>query len=262
MPIYCANCVDFMETEMDADSVDMTLTSPPYDDLRTYNGYTFDLESIAEQLYRITKQGGVIVWVVGDQTKNGDESGTSFRQALHFKEIGFKLLDTMIYAKTPRGIIGSNQYTYLQCFEYMFVFSKGMPTTFNLIYDRKNKTAGQKYRHHRRETEGNLHYDDNRTWETKAYGRRTNIWEYVGGSGITSDKIAFKHPAIFPEKLAEDHILSWTNPNDLVFDPMCGSGTTGKMALKHNRRFIGVDISEEYIEIARQRLNLPQQGFL
>ena len=88
--LHCANCVDFMQN-METDSVDMTLTSPPYDDLRTYNGYHFDFESIARGLFRITKQGGVVVWVVADRTKDGDESGTSFRQALYFKEIGFKL---------------------------------------------------------------------------------------------------------------------------------------------------------------------------
>ena len=252
--LHCANCVDFMQ-DMEAESVDMTLTSPPYDDLRTYNGYTFDFEAIAKGLFRITKQGGVVVWVVGDKVKNGNESGNSFRQALFFQEIGFSLFDTMIYAKKPRGAIGSSNQSYLQCFEYMFVLSKGIPKTRNLIYDRPNKRSGSMETKQYRDCDGKIH--KGASFQRQKVGRRTNIWEYVTGNGnTTSDKIAFQHPAIFPEKLAQDHILSWSNPNDLVFDPMCGSGTTGKMALLNNRRFIGVDISQEYIDIATERLGL------
>lgn len=258
--LHCANCVDFMAT-MKAESVDMTLTSPPYDDLRDYNGYTFDFEAIAKQLFRITKQGGVVVWVVGDKVKNGNESGTSFRQALYFQEIGFNLFDTMIYAKTPRGAVGSSNHGYLQCFEYMFIISKGIPKTRNLLCDRPNSKAGKKTQKHHRNSNGKQNYTNRYTIAKQ--GKRTNIWEYpIGNNLSTKDKIAFQHPAIFPEKLAEDHILSWSNEGDLVFDPMCGSGTTGKMALKHNRKFIGVDISQEYIDIAEQRLNPPQQKLL
>lgn len=239
-----------MET-MNAESVDLTVTSPPYDDLRDYNGYAFDFESIARQLCRVTKEGGVVVWVVADRTKEGDESGTSFRQALYFKEIGFKLFDTMIYAKTstrPTGFKG-----YSQNFEYMFIFSKGTPKTINLIKDKINKSFGRTERVKHRLPNGKLIKREYKSREK--HQKRTNIWEYLTGSTHTSkDKFAYVHPAIFPEKLAEDHILSWSNAGDLVFDPMCGSGTVGKMALKHNRRFIGIDCSEEYIEIARQRL--------
>ena len=251
--LHCANCVDFM-ADMRSDSVDMTLTSPPYDDLRTYNGYTFDFESIAKGLFRITKQGGVVVWVVADKTKDGDESGTSFRQALYFKEIGFKLFDTMIYLKKPRGATGSLK-TYWGTFEYMFVLSKELPKTINLLMDRKNKESVKENRGTTRYKDGSLKSKIRNGYGE--YGRRTNVWEYHVGCGhSTLDKIAFQHPATFPEKLAEDHILSWTNPNDLVFDPMCGSGTTGKMALLNNRRFIGVDISQEYVDIATERLGL------
>ena len=251
--LHCANCVDFMQN-MEVDSVDMTLTSPPYDDLRTYNGYDFDFEAIAKGLFRITKQGGVVVWVVADRTKDGDESGTSFRQALYFKEIGFKLFDTMIYAKKGSG--GKRFNRYIPVFEYMFIFSKGKPKTTNFLMDRPNKHAGKLQGGQTlRDTKGEL-----TSRKTKSviptHGKRTNIWEYTIGGGGTKDKIAHQHPAIFPEKLAQDHILSWTNPNDLVFDPMCGSGTTGKMALLNNRRFIGVDISQEYIDIATERLGL------
>ena len=251
--LYQDDCVNIM-SDMEAESVDLTITSPPYADLRTYNGYTFDFENIAKQLYRITKQGGVVVWVVADKTKNGNESGTSFQQALRFKEIGFNLFDTMIWEKF--NALGANR-RYYQCFEYMFVFSKGMPVTTNLICDRPNAKAGKVLYDHVRKVDGTLKSDKEKTWKVKEYGKRTNIWKYATGYGCkTTDKIAYEHPAIFPEKLAEDHILSWSNEDDIVFDPMCGSGTVGKMALLNNRQFIGVDISEEYIAIAKERLGL------
>ena len=250
--LYHGDCVDIM-AGMEADSVDMVLTSPPYDDLRTYNGYRFDFESIAKGLYRITKQGGVVVWVVGDQIKDSDESGTSFRHALYFKEIGFNLFDTMIYAKHAPVITGFKGY--YQCFEYMFVLSKGTPETINLLLDRPNKGVYKSRWTANRQRDGTV--KKRKRKECKPYSRRWNIWKYtVSGGNTTKDKIAHQHPAIFPEKLAEDHILSWTNPNDLVFDPMCGSGTTGKMALLNNRQFIGVDISAEYIAIAKERIGI------
>ena len=250
--LHVSECVEFMQNQMQPESVDLTITSPPYDDLRDYNGYIFDFGSIAEQLYRVTKIGGVVVWVVGDKTENGSETGTSFRQALYFKEVGFNLFDTMIYAKPPRGAVGNNK-GYWQSFEYMFVLSKGTPKTINLLRDRRNKRAKLPDTPNKRLKDGSMRRisrPGHGEW-----GRRTNIWEYkIGGFNHTKDKVAFEHPAIFPEKLAEDHILSWSNVGDLVFDPMCGSGTVGKMALKHNRQFIGVDISAEYIDIATERL--------
>ena len=247
--LHCANCVDFM-ADMEADSVDMTLTSPPYDDLRTYNGYTFDFESIAKGLFRITKQGGVVVWVVGDKI-NGGRTLTSFRQGLFFQAIGFQMHDVMIYQKKNTPFMRSNAYT--NAYEFMFVMSKGKPNTFNAL---KTETT----RHGKELLTSNKKPDGTFQKVLRDRGKEktlTNIWSYaVGLGGTTKDKIAFQHPAIFPEKLAQDHILSWTNPNDLVFDPMCGSGTTGKMALLNNRRFIGVDISQEYIDIATERLGL------
>lgn len=251
--LHVANCVDFM-ANMQPESVDLTITSPPYDDLRTYNGYDFDFESIAKGLYRVTKEGGVVVWVVADRTIKGSETGTSFRQALGFMEVGFRLFDTMIYAKTvwPQA----DHTRYYQCFEYMFVLSKGKPKTTNLLKDRKNKSARKPSARKFRRPTGII--EDDYYKPGGEYGRRGNIWKYHTGSNYTKDKIAYQHPAIFPERLAQDHILSWSNENDLVFDPMCGSGTTGKMALLNNRKFIGVDISEEYIEIARERINPAQ----
>ena len=238
--------------EMDEGIVDLTVTSPPYDNLRDYNGYSFDFERIANQLFRVTKQGGVVVWVVADATIEGSETGTSFRQALYFKEIGFNLFDTIIYLKPPRPAVGNNK-GYWQSFEYMFVFSKGDPRTINLLCDRKNKKVEQPSATNKRSKDGSLKRISRPGYSE--YGRRTNVWEYaIGSNSHSSDKITRQHPATFPEKLAEDHILSWSNEGDLIFDPMCGSGTTGKMALLNNRDFIGVDISQEYINIANERI--------
>lgn len=232
--------------------IDLTVTSPPYDNLRDYNGYSFDFESVAKELYRVTKQGGVVVWVVGDATIKGSETGTSFRQALYFKEIGFDLFDTMIYAKPPRGAVGNNK-TYWQTFEYMFVLSKGKPKTINLIIDRKNKES-------REGDNGTKRIENGELLKVKRggyseYGRRTNIWEYGIGKGqSTKDNIAFKHPAIFPEQLANDHIISWSNEGDIVYDPFAGSGTSGKMAILNKRKCIMSEISSEYCEIIKKRL--------
>ena len=182
--LHCANCVDFM-ADMEADSVDMTLTSPPYDDLRTYNGYHFDFEAIAKGLFRITKQGGVVVWVVADRTKDGNESGTSFRQALYFKEIGFKLFDTMIWQKPVRPI-GSRK-AYYNNFEYMFVFSKGKPKTTNLLHDRENITNGKVRKTHIARKQNGVYSDKPITRKTGKMGKRGNVWHYfIGGS--TSDR--------------------------------------------------------------------------
>jgi len=249
--IIHGDAVEIMKA-LPPDSIDLVVTSPPYDELRRYNGYSFNFEGMAKSLFRVIKKGGVVVWVVGDQTIKGDETGTSFRQALYFKQVGFDLFDTMIYLKTPRGAVGNNK-TYWQTFEYMFILSKGTPKTINLIKDRENKDERGGDNGTKRLHDGTL-LKLKRAGYSK-YGRRTNVWEYLIGKGhSTSDDIAYKHPAIFPEKLVQDHITSWSNPGDVVFDPMCGSGTTCKMAKLNKRDFIGIDISSEYCKIAEERL--------
>ncbi len=249
--IICGDAIEVMQA-MPSDCVDLVVTSPPYDDLRSYNGYSFNFEGMVKGLFRVMKKGGVVVWVVGDQTIKGDETGTSFRQALYFKQVGFNLFDTMIYLKTPRGAVGNNK-TYWQAFEYMFILSKGAPKAINLLKDRENKDERGGDNGTKRLHDGTL-LKLKRTGYSK-YGRRTNVWEYLIGRGHSaSDNIAYKHPAIFPEKLVQDHITSWSNPGDVVFDPMCGSGTTCKMAKLNKRDFIGIDISSEYCKIAEERL--------
>jgi len=249
--IICGDAIDIMQS-MPVDSIDLVVTSPPYDNLRSYNGYSFNFEGMAKGLFKVMKRGGVVVWVVGDQTIKGEETGTSFRQALYFKQVGFNLFDTMIYLKTPRGAVGNNK-TYWQAFEYMFILSKGTPKTINLLKDRENKDERDGDNGTKRLHDGTL-LKLKRAGYSK-YGRRTNVWEYLIGRGHSaSDNIAYKHPAIFPEKLVQDHITSWSNPGDVIFDPMCGSGTTCKMAKLNKRDFVGIDISSEYCKIARERL--------
>jgi len=248
--IICGDNLEVMPNIPD-NYIDLTVTSPPYDNLRTYKGYIFDFEDIAKGLYRITKQGGVVVWIVGDETINGSETGTSFKQALYFKEIGFNLHDTMIYEKDPRY---PDKTRYLGCFEYMFILSKGIPKTFNPIIDLNNTTYSTKRKSYNRDKDGDISISKQLTIKQKC--KRLNIWFFSAGYGRSSkDKIAFQHPAIFPEQLAQDHILSWSNEGDIVLDPMCGSGTTCKMAKKLGRKYIGIDISFKYYELSQRRVN-------
>lgn len=253
--IYHSNCVEQMK-QFPEESIDLIVTSPPYDNLRNYKGYKFDYKAIIDELYRVTKKGGVVVWVIGDAVINGSETGSSFRQALYFKEVGFLIHDTMIYEKNstpyPASVKGNR---YSQIFEYMFVFSKGKPKTSNLIADKKNKWAGDTNWGKRKERQKNGELKEAKNIVVKKYGVRNNIWKYNTGAGYTTkDEIAFKHPAIFPEKLVADHIKTWSNKGDIVLDPMAGSGTTLKMAESLDRKWIGIDISKEYCEIARQRI--------
>ncbi len=223
--------------------IDLTVTSPPYDDLRTYNGFCFDFENVAKELFRVTKQGGVVVWNVNDATKNGSETLTSFRQVLYFKEIGFNV-ETMIWEKTGSGCLGSNKF-YGQNFEYMFILTKGIPKTTNLICDRENKVKSGTVK-----VNGCLDKTGkgkDRMVERKPFGKRNNIWRF--DTQKNSD-----HPAPFPEQLANDHILSWSNEGDIIYDPFAGSGTTGKMAILNKRKCIMSEISAEYCDIIRKRL--------
>lgn len=238
------DCLEVMKS-FDDNSIDLTVTSPPYDNLRTYNGYSFDFEGIAKELYRVTKQGGVVVWVVGDATIKGSETGTSFKQALYFKEIGFNLHDTMIWEKHSFNHDPRNK-RYKQFYEFMFILSKGKPKTYNEIKDVPIKNAGKTYKSSKRLPNGNIR--DYGYITLGDFQARSNIWK-INPEGNS------EHPAPFPEKLAEDHILSWSNEGDTILDPMAGSGTTLKMAKKNNRKYIGIEISQEYIEIINKRLS-------
>jgi len=253
--LHKGDCLEVMKKIPDK-SIDLTVTSPPYDNLRTYNN-TLEWgphiwKPVIAELFRITKNGGVVVWVVGDATIKGSETGTSFKQALYFMECGFNLHDTMIYEKGGQGATGSNL-CYLQNFEYMFVFSKGKIKTVHKIKDRKNvRQRVEKINSSKRKPTGEKAKSKYRMGEE--YGYRFNIWKIANGGSATKDKIAFQHPAIFPESLANDHIISWSNKGDIVFDPFMGSGTTGKMALLNGRDFIGIEKDETYFNIAKKRI--------
>jgi site-specific DNA-methyltransferase (adenine-specific) len=249
------DCIDGMRM-LDDNSIDLTVTSPPYDNLRKYNGFEWDFEGVTKELYRVTKDGGVVVWVVGDATVKGSETGTSFRQALYFMECGFNLHDTMIYQKKNYMPLNHNRYD--AEFEYMFIFSKGKPNNFNPIMQ-PCKTAGASYNYATRssattEEVGSAMRKRNQYMITKDEKYRGNIWGYDTGKNKGSKDDIWKHPATFPEQLANDHIISWSNENDIILDPFMGSGTTGKMAMLNNRKYIGFELSEEYCEIAEERI--------
>ena len=246
--VVSANCVDAM-ANMDGASVDMILTSPPYDDLRCYNGYAFDAQAVGEGMYWVLNEGGVAVWVVGDKRAGGC-SLTSFRQAVLFQEMGFTMHDVMIYQKLntpfPRGR------AYTPAHEFMFVLVKGdSPKTFNALAEATTRTGRESAIYHRGADGDNSKRRRIVRTETKT---RTNVWPYaVGLNATTKDREAFNHPAMFPEALARDHILSWSNEGDTVLDPMCGAGTTLKVAHLLGRNAIGIEISNEYAELARRR---------
>lgn len=249
--LWCGDCLELMKNIPDG-SIDLTVTSPPYDNLRTYNGnisqWSFEkFQEIAKELYRVTADGGVVVWVVGDATIKGSETGTSFRQALWFKECGFNLHDTMIWEKSSFSNPFPNRYH--QVFEYMFIFSKLKPKSFNPIEDRKNKHAGCVFSSTVREPDGTLHPRSKK--KINDYGKRFNVWKISEVKRNNSG-----HPAPFPEQLAKDHIISWSNPGDVVFDPFMGSGTTGKMAMINGRKFIGIELDSGYFEIAKKRIEV------
>jgi site-specific DNA-methyltransferase (adenine-specific) len=254
--IWNDDCLKILK-EISENYIDLTVTSPPYDNMRDYQGYVWKLDEIIKELFRVTKKGGVVVWIVGDATVHGSESGTSFRQALKFMEFGFKLHDTMIYEKNTSSFPAKrNGNRYTQIFEYMFVFCKDKIKTCNLIADKPNKWAGHTNwgKNTNRLKNGELQ-ETSDIKPVPDFSPRNNIWKYNIGKGFnSSDKESHQHPAIFPEQLAEDHILSWSNIGDLILDPFCGSGTTCKMAKKNKRNYIGIDISSEYCELAESIL--------
>ena len=246
---------------LESEIIDLTVTSPPYDDLRSYNdssSWNFNtFKSVADELYRVTKVGGVIVWIVGDSVIKGSETGSSFRQALYFMDLGFKLHDTMIYQKNgspfPARRDGNR---YSQVFEYMFILSKNTkPKTAHLLCDKPNRWAG--YTHFGK---GSIRQKDGQLVERNIkpipeYSPRNNIWKYNTGKNYSSkDVAAFEHPAIFPEHLVKDHVLTWSDENDLVLDPFMGSGTTAVICRETNRQYLGYEIDNEYYNICKRRM--------
>lgn len=254
------DCLNILK-QLPDNCIDLVLTSPPYDNLRNYGDtlvWSFEVfKKIAKELVRVLKKGGCIVWIVADATIDGSETGTSFKQALYFKQIGLNLHDTMIYQKQNPSPNTSNKTKYQQCFEYMFVFSKSMPKTVNLLLEKRHNETNDKrtfrIKHFNRGVDGD--FKEKRFYVIKDVVPRTNIWKYkVGFGNSAKNKIAFEHPAIFPEQLAYDHIVSWSKENDLVLDCFSGSGTTAVVCSELKRRFICIEKNEQYYELSCRRL--------
>lgn len=248
--VYNCNCLVYLKTLQD-NSVKFTLTSPPYDDIRDYKGFSFPFEDIAKELWRTTQVGGVIAWNVADATVKGSETGTSMRQALYFMSLGFRLHDTMIYAKNNPMPAGISSKRYHQAWEYIFILSKDAPETFNpIMVKAKFGHLGANMKH--RGKNGEIKYTKTKRNE---FTKVRNIFEYnIGGGHSTKDKAAYGHPALMPEQLALNMITTWTNEHDTVFDPFTGAGTTAKMCVLSNRKFHGTELSLDYCEIAKQRV--------
>ena len=257
--IYQGDCLEVLKTFED-NSIDLTVTSPPYDNLRTYggviDGWSFEkFQGISKELYRVTKEGGVVVWVVADATIKGSETGTSFKQALYFMECSFNLHDTMIWQKASYVPLTHNRYE--QEFEYMFVLSKGKPKTFNPIKVEckyAGTTTWGDASFHKTNDSGLIKVGKKVVNDTKIKG---NVFRYDTAKASKRGEYG-GHPAPFPEALANDHILSWSNEGDIVVDPFMGSGTTGIVANKLGRHYVGIELNPEYVEMARRRIGLEK----
>lgn len=257
--IWHGDCLELMMKIPDS-SINMVLTSPPYDNLRTYKG---SLEwgehiwkPIIHEIYRIVKNGGVVVWIVGDATINGSETGTSFKQALWAIECGFNLHDTMIWKKTNPTPVDPRIHRYTASFEYMFVFSKGKPLNGSLCRT-ECKTAGEirGYSQHASQLKKDGTKRTDRA--SKRAGKATNETKILDNVWMVPlPRNTTGHPAVFPDKLAIDHIISWSNESDVVLDPFAGSGTTLLAAKNLNRQFIGIEKEKEYYDICLKRLSL------
>lgn len=248
--IICGDNCDVLGT-FPRDCIDLVVTSPPYDDLRTYGGHEWDFYGVAWQLKRVLKPGGVIVWIVGDKTQDGSETGTSAAQAEHFRRIGLNQHDTMIYHRQGAFPMDDSR-RYWQDWEYMFVFTNGKPATFNPIKEKSVRAAGSTI--NRRKLVENVKGEAKVDRVASGTKSKSNVWYVPAGSFMTEDKVAFQHPAVYPERLAADHIVTWSNEGDIVLDPFSGSGTTAKMAKHNGRRYIGIEVNPEYCEIAEKRL--------
>ena len=267
--IICGDCVDNLK-KIDDSSVDLVVTSPPYGKIRNYeSGYSFDFTSLSKELFRVVKDGAVVAWIRNDTVENGSKTGETFKQTLGFMDVGFLLYDVMIWEKSGVSYPAKNRYT--QIHEYIILLSKGKVTTLNFIEDVPKLWEGSWGKLRTRNQDGTL-TDRNLENEGKAksgrddtgkygYKKRTTIWKVNNGHGFnTKDKIARDHPAIFPESLCKDIIITWSDEGSLVLDPMCGSGTTCKMAKLLNRNYIGIDISDSYCEIAKQRIQIAENN--
>lgn len=251
--IHCGECCNFMQ-KMQDNCIDLTVTSPPYDTMRGYEGISFNFRKIARELFRVMKEGGTVVWIVADGMVEGGKTGTSFKQALYFKKIGFKLHDVMIWRRPNPTPQFPKIKRYTSCFDYMFILTKGKIKTFNPIMENTKTHGKPMYRlTNSAMDKQSANRPRNITTKTLKEKRLMNVWDVVNGYCVNRENKF--HPAVFPEKLAEMCISSWSNPDDVILDPFCGSGTVPKVAKMKNRNYIGIEISLSYVKEARKRVS-------
>lgn len=231
-------------------AADLCVTSPPYDSLRDYEGIEWDHKVFMQIARRLRQSVSNIVWIVGDASIDGGESGSSFKQALYFIKLGYKLHDTMIWQK--RGFSMPSHTRYHQIFEYMFVFRRG-EIPFSPIKDVKNITGGKTTLGKNTFRMKNGEMTERARRPAAEWGMRNNIWK-TNTTGQEQPCKTLEHPATFPYKLAHDHIVSWSNQGDMIVDPFMGSGTTLRAAKDLRRTAIGIEISEKYCEIAARKM--------
>lgn len=250
--VHCMECVEGMEMLPD-DCVDLVVTSPPYDAVRKYNGFAFDLHQTGAQIHRVLKDGGIAAMVIQDQTKDFGKSLTSFRTIIDWCDsFGFKLFECVIYRKN--GSEGAWwKHRFRVDHEYIPLFLKGdRPAYFDKQPLRVPSKHGGKVMSGsgNRRTDGATNGTVRR--EINATKCRGTIWNYL----MAGDKnpLKRKHPAVFPDAIPSDLIQCFCPPGGIVLDPFIGSGSTAVQALKHERHFIGFDISQEYCDLCNQRL--------
>jgi site-specific DNA-methyltransferase (adenine-specific) len=249
--LYLADCRDVLPT---LSGINGAITSPPYENLRAYGSAPpCDTFAVIREIAAVLGMGGVCMWNVADQVVNGGESGTSFKQALHAMDCGLRLHDTMIYCKEGVTFPDSNRYH--PAFEYMFVFSKGVPRHFNGIADWRNKWGGSPMHGTDRQPSGDVTPINGIGRPVLSYGLRRNWWPLANAyTGETKG-----HPAPMPYEMAAGHVLTWTAPGDTVLDPFMGSGTTGIACARLGRRFVGIEIEPRYFDLACRRIERAER---
>jgi site-specific DNA-methyltransferase (adenine-specific) len=250
--IICGDAVEELK-KIPNNSIDILVTSPPYDGIRKYNGFNYDLHATGKEIYRVLKDGGVAIMVIQDQTKNFGKTLTSFRTIVDWVDnIGFKLFETVIYRKYGAEGAWWNK-RFRVDHEYMPIFLKGeRPQYFNKDPLKIPSKHGGKTM-----TGGGTRLTNGIRIPTRAITInpmkcRGTIWEYMTAGDGT--RLKHKHPATFPDKLPYDFIQCFCPPNGVVLDPFIGSGTTALAAIELDRNYIGIDISKEYCDLARRRI--------
>ena len=250
--IICEDNITYLKTLPD-ECIDFVITSPPYDALRDYNGYKLDLHGLGVELLRVLKDGGICVMVIQDSTRDFAKSLTSFRTIVDWCDnIGFRLFECNIYNR--QGTEGAWwKKRFRVDHEYMPIFLKGKRPQY---FDKENIKIPSKHGG-KIMTGANIRTKNGQTGSRKVKINPTKCPGTVMTFGNTcggESKLKSKHPAVFPNMLAYDMIECFCPEDGTVLDPFNGSGTTTLAAKCLGRNYIGIDVSEEYNKIARERL--------